>query len=109
MGLFGVDIMVYCAKCGLKNEDTSEYCTKCGASLKISRHESRRTRHVEDECFGLPRGGSIVGLIIGIIIILWGLTQIPGMLPEGFNLWWLIIIAFGILMIAGSLYKFSRD
>ncbi len=100
--------MVYCSKCGSNNEEGAEFCAKCGASLQLSRYERRRPRHVEDGCFGLPHGGAIVGLIIGIIIILWGLTQIPGVLPENFELWWLIIIAFGVLMIAGAIYRLSR-
>ena len=100
--------MVYCSKCGFNNEDNAENCTKCGASLQISRYERRSARRMEDECFGLPHGGAIVGLIIGIVIILWGLTQVPGLLPENFELWWLIIIIFGVLIIAGSLYRFSR-
>jgi len=25
--------MVYCAKCGTKNEEDAEFCKKCGASL----------------------------------------------------------------------------
>ena len=78
-------------------------------SLQMLLSKSSRERRVEDECFGLPHGGAIVGLIIGIIIILWGLTQVmPGLLPAGFSLWWLIIIIFGVLIVAGALYKFSR-
>ena len=106
-----VRFLVYCSKCGFKNEDDAEVCSKCGVSLQTSRYEKRgaRGRRVEDDCFGLPHGGAIVGLIIGIIIILWGLTQIvPGLLPENFELWWLIIIIIGVLIISGSLYRFSR-
>lgn len=100
--------MAYCSKCGFNNEDDAENCAKCGASLQISRYERRGARRVEAECFGLPHGGAIVGLIIGIIIILWGLTQVPGLLPENFELWWLIVIIFGVLIIAGSLYRSRR-
>ena len=67
-----------------------------------------REKRVEDECFGLPRGGAIFGLFIGIVIILWGLTQIPGLLPEDFNFGWLVIVAFGLLIIAGAVYKLAR-
>jgi len=100
--------LVYCSKCGFKNADDAATCAECGASLQISRYERRGARRVEDECFGLPHGGAIVGLIIGLIIIVWGLTQVPGLLPENFELWWLIIIVFGLLIIAGSLYRFIR-
>lgn len=63
-------------------------------------------RHREDECFGLPRGGAIFGLFIGIIIILWGIT-------EAFNIkiefWPFIMIIFGVLVIAGALYGLTRS
>jgi len=100
--------LVYCSKCGFKNEDDAKICAKCRSSLQMPHYERRSARRVEDECFGLPHGGAIVGLIVGMIIILLGLTQVPGLLPENFELWWLIIIVFGVLIIAGSLYRFSR-
>lgn len=61
-----------------------------------------RTR---DECFGLPRGGAIFGLFIGLIIIIVGLQQLFG---------WEIdvgpfaIIIVGILFVAGAIYGLSR-
>jgi hypothetical protein len=64
------------------------------------RHYQRRK---EDECFGLPHGGAIFGLIIGVIIILWGISYIAEI-----DLWPLIIIIFGILIVAGAIYKFGR-
>ena len=59
----------------------------------------------EDECFGLPRGGALFGLLIGAIIIIVGLQQIFG---------WQIdigayaIIVVGILFVAGAVYKLTR-
>ncbi len=101
--------MTYCTKCGFKNKDEAEYCIKCGAPLKTVDQEGRRVRRrQENECFGLPHGGAIAGLIIGILIILWGLSQVTMIFPEDFQFWWLIIIIFGVLIIAGSLYRFSR-
>jgi hypothetical protein len=121
--------MVYCTKCGTKNEEGTEYCSKCGANLGVSREQKIERRaeefgrraeewgeqfgkRAEKECFGLPHGGAIVGLVIGIIIILVGLSQVPGILPSEINLWdyiWpLVIIIFGILLIAGALYSYSR-
>ena len=102
--------MVYCSKCGFKNEDDVSVCSECGAPLKDSGvgRQRRRERHKEDECFGLPYGGAIVGLIIGAIIILWGLTQLPGVLPSGFDFWPWIIVIFGALIIAGALYGIGR-
>ncbi|MCK4478349.1 zinc ribbon domain-containing protein [Candidatus Bathyarchaeota archaeon] len=96
---------------GFKNEDDAEVCSKCGASLHISRAErrrSRRERRAEDECFGLPHSGVIVGLLIGIIIILWELSQLPGLLPADFEFWPCIIVIFGVLIVPGVLYGFTR-
>jgi hypothetical protein len=104
-------IMVYCSKCGFQNEDSNaEKCSKCGAPLQMSTQESRRSRRRrEDECFGLPHGGAIVGILFGIIIILWGTSQlVPGLLPEGFGFWPMIVIVFGILIVVGALYGLSR-
>ena len=116
--------MVYCAKCGTKIEEGAEYCSKCGASLEVSwekRLEGRAKeweeqvgKRAEEECFGLPHGGAIVGIIIGIIIIIVALSWIPGLIsPEVREVtdplfWPVIIIVFGILIIAGALYRYSR-
>jgi len=35
-------------------------------------------RRMENDCFGLPKGGAIFGLLLGVIIILVGLQQIFG-------------------------------
>ncbi len=102
-----VNKMVYCTKCGTKNEEDAVTCVKCKEPLgshQTVRHERRRK---ENECFGLPHGGSIAGLVIGFIIILWGITHFLG---EDFGeyLWPFIIIIFGTLMVAGALYTMGR-
>ena len=96
--------MVYCSKCGTQNEDDSEVCVNCGASLYMTRREARRAKRAtrrrergfEQECFGLPHGGAIAGIIFGIIILIWG------------NIFFIIVIIFGTLIIAGSVYKITR-
>jgi hypothetical protein len=61
-----------------------------------------RTR---DECFGLPRGNAIIGILIGIAIIFAGVRDL-------FN--WNIdfgpyaTIILGILIAAGAIYTMSR-
>ncbi len=99
--------MVYCTKCGTKNEEDAVVCVKCkeplGSHLKV-RSERRRK---ESECFGLPHGGAIAGLVIGLIIILWGVTSVLE-IDFGDYLWALIIIIFGTLMFAGALYSMTR-
>jgi len=105
--------MVYCTKCGTKNEDTALVCIKCGASLETGTYESRRyeRRRAESECFGLPHGGIIFGLFIGIIILLWGSFELARQMkwitvvPE---IWPFIIIILGLLIVLGALYRLGR-
>ena len=107
--------MVYCTKCGTKNEDTAVVCTNCGANMQTGTYVSRRRerRRAEQECFGLPHGGAIAGLFFGAIIIIAGLLfalQEWDVIEEinWDQIWPFIIIAFGILMVAGAIYGYSR-
>jgi uncharacterized membrane protein len=86
---------------------------KCGANLQTGTAESRRyeRRHREGECFGLPHGGAIAGIVIGALIFLWGfftLAEQQGWIAQGINIWWLFIIIIGVLMIAGGIYRATR-
>ena len=100
--------MVYCAKCGVKNPDDAKVCTQCGASLYPGVEPTRRyERRREEECFGLPRGGAIAGIIFGVIIILAGLSWLLGF-EFWENFWQLIVIIFGVLVLAGALYGLRR-
>jgi uncharacterized membrane protein YvbJ len=105
---------VYCPKCGTKNEDTAEFCVKCGASLRTGTYTSRRyeRRRAEEECFGLPHGGAIAGVVIGMIILLWGvllLAQQAGWITSTADFWVVILIIIGVLMIAGAAYRMTRS
>jgi len=102
-----VNKMVYCTKCGTKNEEDATICVKCKEPLGSYQTVRRERRRKENECFGLPHGGSIAGLVIGLIIILWGVTSVLD-IDFGDYLWALIIIIFGTLMVAGALYAMSR-
>ncbi len=66
--------MVYCTKCGTKNEEDAAVCAKCGASLGAYPPLRRERKRAEEECFGLPHGGAIAGLLIGTIIIIAGVA-----------------------------------
>jgi uncharacterized membrane protein YvbJ len=106
--------MVYCQKCGAKNEDSAEFCVKCGANLKTGTDISRRyeRRKAEQECFGLPHGGALVGIVIGVIILLWGISMLlrqMGIITESFNVFYIIVIALGILIVAGAIYKITHS
>jgi len=105
--------MVYCIKCGTKNEDTALVCVKCGASLETGTYVSQRQerRRAENECFGLPYGGAIFGIAIGVIILLWGsfwLAQQVGWIEKIPEIWPFALIIFGLLIVLGALYRLSR-
>ena len=118
--------MVYCSKCGTRNEEAAETCVKCGAKLIVQREENWEKRlengaeefgkraevwgenvgrRMEDECFGLPHGGSIFGLVFGIIIIVAGIFWITGITLE---IWPCFIVILGILILAGAVYNLTR-
>ena len=109
--------MVYCSKCGTQNSDDAKVCSKCGAPLysvgqKYPGSEREHYRRMEGECFGLPNGGMIAGIVFGIIIILVGLgfvLQETGYIENFGSVFWpFIIIIFGILILAGALYGRRR-
>ena len=58
----------------------------------------------EEECFGLPRGGSILGLLIGAIIIIVGLQQVFGW---NIDIGPFVTIIVGLLIVAGAIYKLT--
>jgi len=116
--------MVYCAKCGAQNEDGASHCASCGAPLEASRRvrrgweeelemraeefgerAERFGRSMEDECFGLPGGSSIVGILIGLAIILMGARELFGW---NIDIGPFAAIVVGVLIIAGAIYKQSQ-
>jgi amino acid transporter len=60
----------------------------------------------EDECFGLPQGGTIAGIIIGILIILAGIQSLMGW---NFDFGPYMIILVGILIAAGAYYQMNKS
>ena len=66
--------MVYCPKCGTKNEDDAVFCKNCGASLETGKkpYEHGHDDRCEEECGGGPghRGWTIFW---GVVIVLIGL------------------------------------
>jgi len=119
--------VVYCTKCGTQNPDDAKICRQCGAPLQTVAGETEQERYedecggrrrsgepyrrMEYECFGIPRGGAIVGIAIGAIIVLAGLIwflQQANVLSSSYNVWPLAAIIFGILIVIGALYGMSR-
>jgi hypothetical protein len=106
--------MVYCSRCGTQNPDINKNCTNCGAPLytvgqNYPGSDREHYRKMENECFGLPNGGMIVAIVIGIIIILFGLNfLLRNTYGISIDLWPLIIIIFGVLLVIGALYGQRR-
>ena len=64
-------------------------------------------RRHKDECFGLPNGRAIGGIVLGIIIIIWGFSVATG-IDIWSNIFYIIVIIFGALIIAGAVYTLTR-
>lgn len=113
--------MVYCTKCGAENEDDAKTCVSCGEPLQISGVRSRSWdeefevrveefgeraeefgKRMERECFGLPEGNTIIGVLFGLAIILVGLRELFGW---NIDLRSYAAIILGLLIIAGTLYS----
>jgi len=97
--------MVYCTRCGEQNEEGTEYCKKCGASLK----PGARIRYRRDDrelCFGVPMAGHTWGLIFGLVIVLWGISELLGF---SFNFWAIFAVAFGLILLYNALQMTSRS
>jgi len=102
--------MVYCSRCGTQNPDTNVHCTNCGAPLytvgeRYPGSDREHYRKMENECFGLPNGNMIVGIVIGTIIVLIGLSFLLQTYGIKFDFWPFIIIIIGVLIVAGALYS----
>jgi len=92
-------------------------CIGCGASLYAPRRVAKRRgdecfgprgeKRVEEDCFGLPYGGAIVGIIFGIIVLVLGFAWLAEI-----DIWSyigpLFVIIIGVLIIAGVAYGASR-
>jgi hypothetical protein len=109
--------VVYCSKCGTQNPDDARVCSNCGAPLysvgqQYPGSEREHYRRVEGECFGLPNGGLIAGIVFGAIIIIVGLglfLESSGFIVNFWNIFWpIIIVIIGILILLGALYRQRR-
>ncbi len=98
--------MIYCQKCGTQNEDGSQFCKKCGAALG-GQPLPRPPKRPEDECFGIPYGGAIVGLIFGGLLVIFGLSSVLG-LDLGRYSGAIAMIVIGSLIAVGAYYAYVR-
>ena len=58
---------------------------------------------LQRECFGLPYGGAIIGIFFGALIVIGGVSMLLG-LDLGEYIGPIVVVAIGILIIAGALY-----
>jgi hypothetical protein len=110
--------MPYCQNCGTKNAEGAEICTNCQQPLYDTRR--RRTRRdgcygeerPEQECFGLPHGGLIVGIFFGLLLLIAGIVLILQNVlgiqidANGQLIGPVVLIFIAILIIAGAIYQF---
>ncbi len=104
--------MATCTKCGTKNEEEAKYCVNCGARMERARERQGDScfepeRRVEHECFGIPYGGAIIGIIIGLLIITSGLSMIFE-LDLGKYTGAFFVIIIGLLIVIGAIYGILR-
>jgi len=105
--------MVTCTKCGAQNDDDAKFCVSCGTRLEVRRERHRDTcfgqpeGRIEHECFGIPYGGAIIGIIIGMFIILSGFSMIWN-LDIGRYTGAFFVIIIGLLIIIGAIYGILR-
>ncbi len=111
--------MVYCSKCGVENKEDAKHCIKCGKPLHLVKEKHKeedvcfgRTerdieRKIEEECFWIPYGGALIGVILGVFIIIIGLAIVYNL-----EIWrWIgtfITIIIGLLIVIAALFGFRR-
>jgi hypothetical protein len=115
--------MPYCQNCGTKNDEGVQSCVNCQQPLYDRRR--RRARRdgcegcygdegPEQECFGLPHGGIIVGILFGSLLLIAGviliLQRVLGIAinVDGELVGPVVMIAIAILIIAGAIYQIRR-
>lgn len=115
--------MPYCHNCGTKNDEGVQYCINCQQPLYDTRRKRARRDDCdgcygdegpEQECFGLPHGGIIVGVIFGLLLLIAGVILIfQNVLGIAINIngqliWPVMLIVFAVLVIAGAIYQMRR-
>jgi hypothetical protein len=116
-GVVEEDKLVYCTKCGTKNEDDATVCINCGALLHGGGAEDRyywryRRRYDRDYYRYHRRGGAIGALVFGLIIVIIGFVLILqityGYAIDWNFLWALILLVIGAWFIVRALVWHRR-
>jgi uncharacterized membrane protein YvbJ len=105
--------MVYCQKCGTKNDEDAEFCKKCANSLKMTGKISKKEHDdkCEEEC-AIGKQSSTAKYFWGAIIIILGLWVIfefglrnienpPEWLAwvNEFSFWWVFAFIVALIFI----------
>ena len=105
--------MVYCSKCGNKNDDDAKICGKCGASLDLSikDRKNKKDDRCEEECAVgdhspfAPIFWGLIVIIIGLWIIFSVVIPQTGFVDNfpswlvNFDFWWVIGIIIALAFI----------
>jgi hypothetical protein len=93
--------MVYCTKCGTENPDDASNCKNCGASLN--------PLHIGFDAnmeMTYAGGRAIWGLIIGLFIILIGVSALIRIDIWSY-IWAIFIIIIGLVIVVNSVRRRS--
>jgi uncharacterized membrane protein YvbJ len=108
--------MVYCSKCGKKNDEGAEYCSQCGVSLSPVKKDFEKEweNRCEEECSGGKQGSPLWRIFWGLVVLFIGLwiifevvlknlaDEIEGLSwvhEFSFPFWWIIGAIFGVIII----------
>lgn len=115
--------MVYCQKCGTKNDDDAKFCKNCSSSLigaPIPGTKRDYEKEWEDKCDeecaargrSAPAFWGIIVLLIGMLILIEVLRNIEGLdLPQwfyDFNFWWIIGLVIALAIIFAGIKMLMR-
>ena len=71
----------------------------------MRRRSYGRVSYDRNMCFGVPMAENFIGLFFGLMIILWGVTEL---LNLNIDLWALALIGFGVVIIMNILRRPPR-
>lgn len=109
--------MVYCQKCGTKNDDDAEFCKECAKSLKDTAKDRKKEHDdkCEEEC-AVGKKSPYAKLFWGALIIIIGLailfnvviqnTSLKDELPSwlvNFEFWWIVGLLIAVAFIVTGL------
>ena len=97
-------MMVRFPICGERNKSGTGFSLKHEDSINTGRL-SRRYRDERELCFGVPVSTRIWVLLFGIVIVVWGVSQLVGL---DFEFWPLVAVVFGLVILVTALRRPSR-